>query len=135
MKFFIPILSLLFACNLSVFAQDKSVVFPGCDSKDNSKIETCFNESIMVFVSKNVSYPKEAIDAKKEGTVYIKFVVDKSGNITQVENALPGNGLGYGLEDEAIKVVRKMPKMEPALKDGKPVDANFVIPVRFSFSR
>ncbi|HEY8367368.1 MAG TPA: energy transducer TonB, partial [Bacteroidia bacterium] len=87
------------------------------------------------FIEKNISYPKEAIDAKKEGTVYIKFVIDTKGNITQVENALSGNGLGYGMEEEAIRVVRKLPKMEPALKDGKPVEANFVIPVRFAFSR
>jgi len=126
---------LLFVFHISIFAQDKGVVFPGCDSKDNSKIEKCFNESVMEFIEKNISYPKEAIDAKKEGTVYIKFVVDTKGNITQVENALSGNGLGYGMEEEAIRVVRKIPKMEPALKDGKPVEANFVIPVRFSFSR
>lgn len=126
---------LFIALSFSVFAQEKAVIYPGCDRKDNSKVEQCFNESIMEFISKNISYPKDAIDARKEGTVYIKFVVDKQGNVTQVENALPGNGLGFGMEEEAIKVVRKMPKMEPALKDGKPVEANFVIPVRFAFSK
>ncbi|HEY8366540.1 MAG TPA: energy transducer TonB, partial [Bacteroidia bacterium] len=85
---------LFFVFSISIFAQDKAVVYPGCDSKDNSKIERCFNESVMEFIEKNISYPKEAIDAKKEGTVYIKFVIDTKGNITQVENALSGNGLG-----------------------------------------
>jgi protein TonB len=70
-----------------------------------------------------------AKEASIRGKVYIQFVVEKDGSITDVKII---RGLGSGLDEIAKKAVRKMPKWEPGEQRGKPVRVRFVLPVNFT---
>jgi periplasmic protein TonB len=82
------------------------------------------------FLSNHLQYPRPASDAGKEGTVHVKFVVDETGKVTRLSLL---NTLGYGLDDEAIRVVSIIPKFKsPAIMKGKPVKSYFQLPIKFT---
>ena len=82
------------------------------------------------FLAENLVYPGEAKELGKGGKVVVRFVVDENGKVTRPE-AL--NKLGYGLEEEALRVVKKIPDFKkPAMQNGKPVKVYFNLPVNFS---
>ena len=81
------------------------------------------------FINNNIEYPEEAISYNVEGTVYVQFAVDENGKITNVTTT--GNNLGYGLEEEAIKAVSKMPNWTPGQVNGKNVKARYELPITF----
>jgi protein TonB len=86
-------------------------------------------KALKEFVLRNVRYPSIAIDEVIEGTVYVKFVVDETGKVTQISLQ---NRLGYGLDDEALRVVRLLPSFKkPAMKDGQPVKCYYQLPIRY----
>lgn len=82
------------------------------------------------YISNNVKYPKDAIKNKIEGKIVVQFTVNKDGRIIDVSTL--GKTLGYGLEEEAIRVIKNMPKWEPAVQKGKNVAMRFQIPINFS---
>jgi periplasmic protein TonB len=90
------------------FAVVESVpIFPGCeDAKDNEERKTCFQQKILVFVSRNFEFPEMAI--------------------TNVEIV---RGVDPLLDDEAVRVVKKLPKLTPAKQRGKPVRMSFTLPI------
>lgn len=84
---------------------------------------------LMRYVGQNISYPELAKAIGKEGTVYVSFVVNELGN---VESAKVMRGIGYGCDEEVLKVVSKMPRWKKAGKNaGHPVKVRFNIPVSF----
>ncbi|NOQ75107.1 MAG: TonB family protein [Crocinitomix sp.] len=76
----------------------------------------------------NVDYPELAREMGEQGKVYVKFVVDRKGNIEKVSIR---KGVSDALDAEAKRVVRKMPNWIPGEKDGKPVSVNFTLPIHF----
>lgn len=86
-------------------------------------------KALVAFLKKNIKYPAAAIKAQVGGTVFIQFVVSKTGLITKVHPV--GRYKGYGMEAEAIRVVCRMPKWKPAKMGGKFVDVWFNLPIRF----
>lgn len=84
------------------------------------------------FFSRHVKYPDDALEKGREGTVYIKFVVTREGN---VESPHIAKGLSddYGLNQEALRVVKLIPpgSFTPATVRGAPVNCWVSIPVRF----
>jgi len=91
------------------------------------------NESLMKFLKKNMRYPVMAAENGIEGTVFVSFVVDTDGSITGVETT--GVKKGGGLEEEAIRVVNKMPKWKPGMQNQQKVKVRFSMPIRFSLAR
>lgn len=84
---------------------------------------------LMRFVSQNIVYPAVAREIGKEGTVYVSFVVNEIGN---VENVKVMKGIGFGCDEEVVRVVGKMPRWKKAGKNaGHPVKVRFNIPVSF----
>lgn len=82
------------------------------------------------FLSANIIYPEQAKAIGKEGTVYISFVVDENGYVT---GAKVVRGIGFGCDEEALRVVSKMPKWKSAgMNAGKPVRVRFNLPVKFT---
>lgn len=82
------------------------------------------------YLRKNLRYPQAAADAGKGGTIYVKFVVDEKGKVSRV-NLL--NNLGYGMDEEARRVVSGIPDFEsPGTVGGKPVKVYYQLPIRFS---
>jgi len=66
-----------------------------------------------------------------EGTVYVTFVIERDGSVTDVKIL---RSIGGGCDDEAIRVVRNMPKWEPGKQRGKPVRVQFNMPIKFTLS-
>lgn len=89
------------------------------------------DEVRMKFLQENIHYPEEARVSSIQGTVYITFVVEKNGTITDVRVL---RGIGGGCDEEALRVVRLMPPWIPGKQRGKPVRVRFNLPVRFSLA-
>jgi periplasmic protein TonB len=87
----------------------------------SAALQTYFNE--------NLIYPADASTEGVEGTVNITFNVDEKGNLTDIQPV--GEKLGYGLEEEAVRVIKKMPDWTPGKLKGENVKTKFMLPVRF----
>ncbi|QHL87196.1 TonB family protein [Nibribacter ruber] len=83
--------------------------------------------ALMKFVSKNLRYPPAAQRSGIEGTVVISFVVSPTGDITDLAIL---KGLGYGTEEEVMRVVKKMPRWKPGYQNGNAVPVRFTMPIR-----
>lgn len=86
------------------------------------------NTARVRYLANNIKYPKTARELGIQGTVYLSFIVEKDGSVTNVEIL---RGIGYGCDEEALRVVRKMPKWEPGKQREKPVRVQFSMPVKF----
>ena len=96
---------------------DEMPQFPGGEQKLNQ------------FLKDNVQYPKEAMDAKKEGKVYVSFVVNETGKITDVKML---QRQAFGMDQEAMRVVKLMPDWIPGKQNGQPVAVQYTLPIHFA---
>jgi periplasmic protein TonB len=80
------------------------------------------------YLGKNIKYPRQAQELHIQGTVFISFVVERDGRVTQI-NLL--RGIGGGCDEEAIRVVQNMPPWSPGKMGTQTVRASFTLPVRF----
>lgn len=87
------------------------------------------DEKRLEFLRKNIKYPQLAKDNNITGRVFIKFVVEKDGSITNVRVV---RDIGGGCGDEAVRVVKSMPKWNPGKQRGQPVRTEFNLPVIFN---
>jgi TonB family protein len=85
--------------------------------------------NMMAYLSKELVYPPKCRDQKIEGRVILKFVVDKNGRIKNVENVK--KDVDPLLVNEAMRVVKAMPKWNPGKKNGETVNVEFVLPIVF----
>lgn len=110
------------------FAVVESVpVFPGCeDAVTNDEKKMCFNQKIMQYVARNFEFPEMARQMGIQGRVYVSFVVERDGSFSNIEVL---RGVDPLLDEEAIRVVKSMPKVEPAKQRGKAVRMNFTLPI------
>ena len=83
------------------------------------------------FIRKNVKYPESAKKNKQEGRVFVGFVVEKDGSVTNV-NVL--RGVCEELDNEAVRVVKAMPRWTPGMNEGKPVRVQYTLPVVFKLN-
>lgn len=81
------------------------------------------------FLADNLKYPRVALDAGIEGTVYASVYVNEQGQVVDVR--FPGRRLGFGLEDEVARVILLMPLWNPGMVDNAKVKSKFVLPVKF----
>jgi TonB family protein len=84
--------------------------------------------AMMEFVAKNVVYPKEAQDKGISGRVFVSFIVEKDGSVSNVELK---RGIGGGCDEEAVRVISAMPKWTPGKMKGEPVRVSYQIPIFF----
>ncbi len=82
------------------------------------------------FLQKNINYPPSAVAKKLTGKCYLKFVVNKSGQISNV-SVIRGVPNCPECDKEAVRVVKMMPKWQPARNEGKPVNCYFTLPIAF----
>ncbi|MCP4552596.1 MAG: energy transducer TonB [Bacteroidetes bacterium] len=81
------------------------------------------------YLSSNINYPTMARESGIQGTVYVTFVVERDGSVTDVKIT---RGIGGGCDEEAVRVIRGMPKWIPGRQRNKPVRVQFNLPVRFT---
>ncbi len=100
--------------------------FPGCKEKSEEDFKKCFNEKIKRFISKkfNTSFD---IDLSGKQKIYVLFEIDKNGDIININAKAPHKRL----EKEAIRVVNKLPKMEPGKQRNRNVGVKYTLPIVF----
>lgn len=80
------------------------------------------------YVSDNIHYPEKAKADGVEGRVYVRFVIEADGSVTNVELL---RKVSKECDEEALRVVQNMPRWQPATKDGKHVRTQYVMPIYF----
>jgi len=86
--------------------------------------------ALQKFVEDNIEYPNEAIEQGAEGDIKIAFTVDEKGKVTNVK-AIDNNNTEYGMKEEAIAVMNKMPAWTPGTVKGKKVKTRMQLPISF----
>lgn len=92
------------------------------------------NIEMIKFLSDNIRYPAEARDNGIQGTVYISFIVRKDGSITDVIKKPGTQSVGGGCDEEAVRVVKLMPKWKPGMQNGDTVNVAMILPVKFKLA-
>lgn len=86
-------------------------------------------DSVMIaWLDEHINYPKIAKFRKIEGRVVVRFVVEKDGSIGEIQLA---RSIDPWLDQEAMRVVKSMPKWIPAKQNGNPVRVWYTLPVNF----
>lgn len=83
------------------------------------------------YLSKSIRYPEQARRMGIEGRVFVEFVVDKDGNLTEVKAI---KGIGGGCDEEAVRVVKNAPPWTPGKQRGRPVKVRMVVPILFKMN-
>jgi periplasmic protein TonB len=99
---------------------DTSPSFPGGD------------QALMKYLASNTEYPAKAREMGHEGTVYVGFVVEADGSLTNIRII---KGAFPTLDSAAVAVVRGMPLWIPGKQDGRNVRSEFVLPMHFQLYR
>ena len=86
---------------------------------------------LMKYIQKNVKYPPIAKEYNITGKVFVSFIVDKSGSVSDVKIA---RGVDKSLDAEALRVVKSLPKYKPGKQRGKAVRVMFTIPINFTLN-
>ena len=84
--------------------------------------------ALFKYLSSNIKYPAIARENGVEGTVYVGFVVNTDGSITDVTVK---RGVGAGCSEEAVRVIQGMPKWKPGRQQGRAVRVAYTVPVKF----
>lgn len=80
------------------------------------------------YLGKNIKYPQIARESGIQGRVFVNFVVEPDGSVSNVKVL---RGIGGGCDEEAIRVVKSMPKWKPGKQRGKAVRVSYTLPVVF----
>jgi protein TonB len=84
------------------------------------------------YLGKNIRYPAVAKENNIQGKVFLTFVVEKDGSITDVKVL---RGIGSGCDEEAVRVLRNAPKWKPGIQNGRPVRVQYQVPVSFALQQ
>ncbi len=87
------------------------------------------SEAFSAWVTAHLKYPKDAKEARIDGTVRVKFVIGTNGGVQEVE---VDKGVFPSLDAEAVRVIKSSPRWKPAIKGGRPVRMVYYLPVIFS---
>ncbi len=85
-------------------------------------------DKLMKYLSDNIKYPSQARELGIQGKVFLSFVIEKDGSVTDVTLL---RGIGGGCDEEAIRVVKNMPNWIPGKQRNIPVRVRFNLPVNF----
>jgi protein TonB len=102
-------------------------IFPGCESVAKSQRRACFQEQMNKHIRKNFRYPDIAQEMGIQGRVYVNFIISKDGTITNIRMRGPDKNL----ENEAARIIGRLPQMTPGRQRGRAVRVPFSIPITF----
>jgi protein TonB len=97
-------------------------VAPGYPGGDEARIK---------YLRENLKYPQLARESNIDGTVFIEFVVERDGSISKPTIK---RDIGGGCGEEALRVVKAMPKWTPGKQRSKPVRTQFILPIKFTLN-
>ena len=87
---------------------------------------------LMQYISHNLRYPAKAKANRIQGEVLVSFVVLPTGSIGSAKVV---KGIGSGCDEEAVRVVKQMPKWIPGQQNGKPTGARYTLPIQFALEK
>lgn len=85
-------------------------------------------QAMLQWINNHMQYPQAALDQGTQGRVYVQFVVEKNGSLTNIKVL---RNIDTSLSNEAIRLVQTMPRWTPGYKDGQPVRCQVTIPITF----
>ena len=85
-------------------------------------------EALSQYIVDNIRYPEQAKNDSTQGTVFVRFVVESDGSVADAEVL---RGIGSGCDEEALRVVKAMPKWKPGRVNGNPVRVQYTLPITF----
>lgn len=100
-------------------ATEVQPVFPGGEA------------ALITFIGTNVRYPAKAREYRIEGNVYVSFVIEKDGSVTNVKVI---RGIGGSCDEEAKRVISLLPNFIPGKQNGVPVRVQQIVPISFKLS-
>jgi protein TonB len=86
-------------------------------------------EALRTFLGNTLRYPRAASSAGVAGKVYVSFVINTDGSLTDLQVL---KGIGFGCDEEAIRVMQKMPRWKPGKQSGRPVRVKYNMPIVFA---
>lgn len=104
---------------------EEKPIFPGCEGASDKY--SCFQEMMQKHIRRNFKYPESAVTMNQQGKVYVQFTIQKDGSIDDLKL----RGPFQILEEEAARIISKLPKMTPGKQRGTPVKVPFSIPINF----
>jgi protein TonB len=84
------------------------------------------------YIQENLKYPEEAKKQGIEGKVFVQFVVDKDGKLTEVKAV---KGIGAGCDEEAVRVIKEAPAWNPATVVDMPVKIRMILPITYKLDK
>lgn len=124
----------------SQVSKENEVVKTESKAGDNERIFTVVeeqpeypggNEEMFKFLGRKIHYPSPASRAGIQGKVFVNFVVTSEGDIKDVKVL---KGIGYGCDEEAVRVISQFPQWTPGKQSGKAVSVKFTVPINFQLA-
>ena len=100
-------------------------MFRSCKNVFKSQRRECFQNKITKHIRKHFYYPKYAFNRGIQGRVFVQFIIEKDGSISEIKT----RGADKSLEKAALKIIKKLPKLIPGKANGKPVRVPYSIPI------
>lgn len=112
------------------------------EQKDNSRRNTVSSpiirqpeyvggmRALAEFISTNLRYPAAGYRVGLSGRVFVRFTINTDGSLTDVDII---KGLGYGADEETVRLIKSMPKWRPGAQDGKPISVKYDLPINFEY--
>ena len=85
--------------------------------------------ALRTFLGNNLKYPRAAVASGISGRVYVSFVVNTDGSLTDLQVI---KGIGFGCDEEAVRVMQKMPHWRPGKQSGRAVRVKYNLPISFT---
>ncbi|NVK04298.1 MAG: energy transducer TonB [Flavobacteriia bacterium] len=135
------VLAFVFVVSFTAFSQDEKEapksfmeitsfpVAPGCDAdQSQDEIMKCFQTFVSRHISENFEYPEDAREGGLEGRVWLRFIVEADGSISNVE-VVRTSGVA-SIDAEGVRVLQSLPKLSaPGYLDGRAVRMQYSIPI------
>ena len=100
-------------------------MFRSCKNVFKSQRRECFQNKMIKHIRKHFYYPKYAFNRGIQGRVFVQFIIEKDGSISEIKT----RGADKSLEKAALKIIKKLPKLIPGKANGKPVRVPSSIPI------
>ena len=116
---------------ISISSTSLKPCYKGCRNKkgNQQKEDECTSRKIRDFIRKNLKYPAAAQEEGIEGTIMVRFIIERDGRITGVQY---NDNIGGGCGKEAARLVQKMPRFEPGLNQkGEEARVTYNLPIKF----
>ena len=104
---------------------DDVPMFRSCKNVFKSQRRECFQNKMTKHIRKHFYYPKYAFNRGIQGRVFVQFIIEKDGSISEIKT----RGADKSLEKAALKIIKKLPKLIPGKANGKPVRVPYSIPI------